>query len=110
MAGKPGRSALPIIGSTIAKLDWGAWWPYGRALLRLCPLSSVPKAPMARSRPSIQKRIREKIKAEKRLLKSQRKAERAEIEGDGDNDGQAVDPDVDPDIAHIVPGPQKPLW
>ncbi len=63
---------------------------------------------MAKSRPSVQKRINEARKLEKAQEKAARKAARmaaraARIEGDEEG---AVDVDVDPDLADIVPGPQ----
>ena len=58
---------------------------------------------MAKARPSITKRLREKSLMEKRMRKAERKAERRsgkeeidEIEGD-------------PDLAGIVAGPQRPI-
>jgi len=63
---------------------------------------------MGRSQTSVQKRIREKLKAEKRLLKQQRKAQKGFQ--DEVTESPAGDHDIDPDIAHIKPGPQKPIW
>lgn len=62
---------------------------------------------MAQTRPTITKRMREKGKLEKRQLKQEKKAERA---AEKEAERGSRDPNVDPDIAHIVPGPQKPLW
>lgn len=62
---------------------------------------------MAKTRPTITKRLREKARMEKRMRKAERKAERdAEAEERLDD----VPVGVDPDIAHIVPGPQRPAW
>ncbi len=62
---------------------------------------------MAKPRPTITKRLREKAKMEKRMRKSERQAERAAENADRVDE---VEDGQDPDIAHIVPGPQKPLW
>ena len=62
---------------------------------------------MAKSRPTVTKRIREKAKMEKRLRKAERKAQRA---AEAAEEGLDAEDGVDPDLAGIVPGPQKPLW
>jgi hypothetical protein len=58
---------------------------------------------MNKTRPSLQKREREKAKREKQQQKIARRAEvktqRPAFEGDGD-----------PDLAGIVPGPQPKPW
>jgi hypothetical protein len=61
---------------------------------------------MAKTRPTITKRLREKARMEKRMRKAERKAER-EMESAERAD---VPAGIDPDIAHIVPGPQRPAW
>ncbi len=61
---------------------------------------------MAKARPSITKRLREKSLMEKRMKKAERKLDRdAERE---ERDDDVVD--GDPDLAGIVPGPQRPVW
>ncbi|MCA9547615.1 MAG: hypothetical protein KC613_24600 [Myxococcales bacterium] len=60
---------------------------------------------MAKARPSITKRLREKTLMEKRQRKQERKADRVT-----DRDDVVVNVDGDPDLAGIVPGPQKPAW
>ena len=62
---------------------------------------------MAKQRPTITKRLREKAKMEKRLRKADRQAARSEELEERDD---VVEDGQDPDIAHIVPGPQKPIW
>lgn len=62
---------------------------------------------MAKTRPTITKRLREKARMEKRMRKAERKAER-DLESEERLDEVAVG--IDPDIAHIVPGPQRPAW
>jgi hypothetical protein len=65
---------------------------------------------MAKPRPTINKRIREKAKHEKRLRKADRKADRdarREYERSRRTESGAQ---VDPDIADIKPGPQPPVW
>lgn len=58
---------------------------------------------MNRTRPSLQKREREKAKREKQQAKAARRAEvkttRPSVDGGGD-----------PDLAGIVPGPQPKPW
>lgn len=63
---------------------------------------------MAKSRPTVTKRIREKAKMEKRQRKAERKAQRAAEELE--EGGAEAEEGVDPDLAGIIPGPQKPLW
>ncbi len=64
---------------------------------------------MAKARPSVTKRMREKLKQERKDDKARARAERAADRADaGDDTG--IPAAVDPDIAHIVPGPQKPLF
>ncbi|MEZ4269729.1 MAG: hypothetical protein R3F39_25500 [Myxococcota bacterium] len=53
--------------------------------------------------------MREKLKQERKDDKARARAERAADRADSSDDGGAP-PSVDPDIAHIVPGPQKPLF
>lgn len=61
---------------------------------------------MAKPRPTITKRLREKAKMEKAERKVARKAQR-----DADRPPSPENPDgIDPDIEHIVPGPQPPVW
>ena len=62
---------------------------------------------MARSRPSILKRNRERKRQEKRQEKAAKRAERRDSPEDG---GSPVDPTEDPDIAGIIPGPQPLPW
>lgn len=61
---------------------------------------------MAKTRPTITKRLREKARMEKRMRKAERKAERDAESAQRDLDAVGIDPD----IAHIVPGPQRPAW
>lgn len=60
---------------------------------------------MAKARPSVTKRLREKALMEKRMRKAERKADRAAERADKD-----LDVEGDPDLAGIVPGPQRPAW
>jgi hypothetical protein len=64
---------------------------------------------MAKPRPTITKRLREKAKLEKKMLKEARKADRrAEVD---DDEELGLAPGEDKDIAHIKPGPQPlPDW
>lgn len=62
---------------------------------------------MAKTRPTITKRLREKARMEKRMRKAERKAARDAEAAQRDSDAPIG---VDPDIAHIVPGPQRPAW
>jgi hypothetical protein len=69
---------------------------------------------LARSRPTILKRQRERARQVKRREKAARRAERTAAKReratqDADVDDE-VDDEVDPDIAHIVPGPQPLPW
>ncbi len=64
---------------------------------------------MARSRPSIMKRKRERARQERRQFKLARRAQRSADKQQAPGGG-AADPDHDPDIAHIVPGPQPLPW
>lgn len=65
---------------------------------------------MPKPRPTITKRIREKAKFDKKRRKAERKAWRdAEREAE-QAEREELPADVDPDIAHITPGPQKPIW
>ena len=64
---------------------------------------------MAKPRPTITKRLREKAKLEKAMRKEARKAERQSDVPDEEELGLA--PGEDKDIAHIKPGPQPlPDW
>ncbi len=58
---------------------------------------------MAKSRPSVQKRINEARKMEKAQEKAERKAARKA----GREDGDDVEAGIDPDLAGIRPGPQQ---
>jgi hypothetical protein len=65
---------------------------------------------MAKPRPTISKRVREKAKAEKRQDKAERKAWRDSQKEQERADRDRMHPAIDPDIADITPGPQKPVW
>ena len=68
---------------------------------------------MAKSRPTITKRLRERAKMEKRRRKAERAAERQVELTEEEQLAQmeAEEAGLDPDIAHIVPGPQPlPEW
>jgi hypothetical protein len=58
-----------------------------------------------RSRPSQQKRHKERARQEKQKMKFER---RQEAKYNRTNSGQRGPGDIDPDIAGIVPGPQPP--
>lgn len=58
---------------------------------------------MAKSRPSVQKRINEARKMEKAQEKAERKAARKAAR----EEGQEFEGDIDPDLAGIRPGPQQ---
>jgi hypothetical protein len=58
-----------------------------------------------RSRPSQQKRNRERARQEKQKAKFER---RQEAKQERANTGRRQAGGVDPDIAHIIPGPQPP--
>jgi hypothetical protein len=58
---------------------------------------------MNRTRPSLQKREREKAKREKQAQKAARRSELKTTKPSFDGDG-------DPDLAGIVPGPQPKPW
>jgi len=58
-----------------------------------------------RSRPSQQKRHKERARQEKQKMKAERRQEAKSIRA---NTGPRQHGDVDPDIAGIVPGPQPP--
>jgi len=58
---------------------------------------------MNRTRPSLQKREREKAKREKQAQKAARRAEIKSQKPTAGGDG-------DPDLAGIVPGPQPKPW
>jgi hypothetical protein len=64
---------------------------------------------MAKARPSVTKRMREKLKQERKDDKARARAERSENRSDSAS-GSGQPAADDPDIAHIVPGPQKPLF
>ncbi len=74
---------------------------------------SSKEAILAKARPTITKRLREKARLEKRLRKAERKAEReAKLEEEREEllQSEEVTEGDDPDLAGIVPGPQKPIW
>jgi hypothetical protein len=58
---------------------------------------------MAKARPSITKRLREKSLMEKRMRKAEKKADR-DFEKEGREEVEG-----DPDLAGIVAGPQRPI-
>ncbi|HKE17041.1 MAG TPA: hypothetical protein VKB80_19340 [Kofleriaceae bacterium] len=62
-----------------------------------------------RSRPSIEKRLREQARQQRQREKEQRRAERRR-----ERDSRPGDPQngtgVDPDLEGIVPGPQEQPW
>jgi hypothetical protein len=58
-----------------------------------------------RSRPSQQKRFKERARQEKQKMKFER---RQEAKVNRANSGSRQPGDIDPDIAGIVPGPQPP--
>lgn len=60
-----------------------------------------------RSRPTLQKRLREQNRDQKRREKEQRREERKR-EGGGDPSAAGSGPD--PDLDGIVPGPQRQPW
>jgi len=60
-----------------------------------------------RSRPSLEKRLREQQRQQRAREKEQRRAERKR-ERDQRPDGAAAT--VDPDLEGIVPGPQEQPW
>lgn len=57
---------------------------------------------MAKQRTSVQKRLKEAARMEKRLQKQKRRADRALNE----EEAPGVAPGEDPDLVGIVPGPQ----
>ncbi|NCG21115.1 MAG: hypothetical protein GWP91_19055 [Rhodobacterales bacterium] len=61
---------------------------------------------MAKTRPSVQKRIKEAKVHEKKLAKAARKAARDSSRGEG----REVDEGVDPDLVGLVAGPQVIPW
>ena len=61
---------------------------------------------MAKSRPSVQKRINESKKIEKAQAKAVRKAARGDLRIDRADAAEAIGGDIDPDLAGIVAGPQ----
>ena len=59
-----------------------------------------------RTRPTLEKRAKERARQEKRKQKDERRAQAKEQRaGNPRQDG-----DIDPDIAGIVPGPQPSPW
>ncbi len=58
------------------------------------------------SNPSVNKRQKERARAEKQREKAIRRQQRKEEKDRKPGDSSQTD--VDPDIAHIVPGPQPP--
>jgi hypothetical protein len=58
-----------------------------------------------RSRPSQQKRHKERARQEKQKMKAERRQEAKQMRA---SSGPRQPGDVDPDIAGIVPGPQPP--
>ena len=62
---------------------------------------------MQKSRPTQNKRARERARQEKRQNKEARRQEAKERKARNET---AAAPGEDPDIAGIVPGPQPPLW
>jgi len=60
---------------------------------------------LARARPSILKRQKERARQEKKQKKQERREERKLLKEE-DGAARPEDPDYDPDIAGIVPGPQ----
>ena len=65
---------------------------------------------MARSRPTILKRQRERARQVKRREKAAMRAERTAAKRERAAEGPAASAEEDPDIAHIVPGPQPLPW
>ena len=61
---------------------------------------------MAKTRPSVQKRIKEAKALEKKMAKAARKAARDAARDNRDD----IDGGFDPDLAGIVPGPQPKPW
>ena len=59
-----------------------------------------------RTRPTLEKRAKERARQEKRKLKDERRAS-AKLQR---SSGPKRDGDEDPDIAGIVPGPQPSPW
>ena len=59
-----------------------------------------------RTRPTLEKRAKERARQEKRKLKDERRAS-AKVQRAG---APRQEGDVDPDIAGIVPGPQPNPW
>jgi hypothetical protein len=62
-----------------------------------------------RSRPSIEKRMREQARQQRQREKEQRRAERRR-DRDARGDPQDGTGGVDPDLEGIVPGPQPQPW
>jgi len=60
-----------------------------------------------RSRPTFQKRAKERARQQKQREKAMR---RLEAKREKAQAGPRREGDEDPDIAGIVPGPQPPLW
>jgi hypothetical protein len=60
-----------------------------------------------KSRPTQNKRARERARQEKQQHKL---ARRLEAKARKDNDTRAVLPGEDPDIAGVIPGPQRSPW
>lgn len=71
-----------------------------------CGLTVTPESPIAKSRPSIQKRIHEANKQEKREIKAAREARRRARAEERAEARDAMPDHVDPDLAGIVAGPQ----
>ncbi len=61
---------------------------------------------MAKTRPSVQKRIKEAKAHEKKMAKAARKAARDENRGAG----RDVEDGIDPDLVGLVAGPQVIPW
>lgn len=59
-----------------------------------------------RTRPTLEKRAKERARQEKRKAKEERRASAKLLKGGG----QKREGDEDPDIAGIVPGPQPSPW
>lgn len=60
---------------------------------------------MAKARPSILKRQKERARQERKQKKQERREERKQSKEE-ELEQRRKDPDYDPDIAGIVPGPQ----
>ena len=68
-------------------------------------VSEPKEVGLAKARPSILKRQKERARQERKQKKQERREER-KLQKEDDGTTPAQDPDFDPDIAGIVPGPQ----